>query len=53
MVRCIPAAEELEELSSARTTINEFISGSHRGHGHAVTNVEKQSKMMEYIWNDR
>ena len=51
-MKFLPVAEELEELS-ARATINESISGSHLGHGHAATNVERQSKMIEYNWNDR
>lgn len=42
------AAEDCEEVSSCRATIMESNSGSHLGHGHAVTNVERHSRMTEY-----
>lgn len=48
MARFLPAAEELDDLSSARATINESSSGIHLGHGHAATNMEKQSRVIVY-----
>jgi len=37
-----------DDLSLFCRTIKESISGSHRGHGHAVVNVERNRKSTEY-----